>query len=459
MSDIAVRVEGLSKQYRIGGRQKDHGTLRDHIVASLKSLLGRTGHSPSSRNADSMESAEQAGASDTIWALRDVSFEVKQGEVLGIIGRNGAGKSTLLKMLARITQPTHGRIELNGRVSALLEVGTGFHGELTGRENVYMNGTILGMKRLEIVRKFDEIVAFAEVEKFIDTPVKHYSSGMYLRLAFAVAAHLEPEILIVDEVLAVGDSAFQKKCLGKMEGVAKEGRTIFFVSHNMPAVTRICERVICLDEGKLCKDGTAHEVVKAYLHSGLGTMSSREWLYPGKAPGGEVARLQAVRVRTEDGQSTERIDIRRKVGLEMEYEVLKPGYKLMPAYCLYNEEGVRLFDTVEYDPAWRGRVRPPGRYRSTAWIPGNYLAEGTMFVDVGLCTLEPEISQFFERQAVAFYVIDSCEGDSARVDYAGSFGGVVRPLLNWSTVFNPDGIQTEPVISENTPPLLSTRPI
>ena len=244
MSDIAVRVEGLSKQYRIGVRQKDHGTLRDHIVSNLKSLFGRNGHSPLSRNAGSMESAEQAGVSDTIWALRDVSFEVKQGEVLGIIGRNGAGKSTLLKMLSRITEPTHGRIEIDGRVSALLEVGTGFHGELTGRENVYMNGTILGMKRVEIARKFDEIVAFAEVEQFIDTPVKHYSSGMYLRLAFAVAAHLEPEILIVDEVLAVGDAAFQKKCLGKMEGVAKEGRTIFFVSHNMPAVTRLCERVI-----------------------------------------------------------------------------------------------------------------------------------------------------------------------------------------------------------------------
>ena len=253
MSDIAVRVEGLSKQYRIGARQKHHGTLRDHIVANLKSLFGRNGHSPLSRNAGSMESAEQAGASDTFWALRDVSFEVKQGEVLGIIGRNGAGKSTLLKMLSRITEPTHGRIEIYGRVSALLEVGTGFHGELTGRENVYLNGTILGMKRVEIARKFDEIVAFAEVEQFIDTPVKHYSSGMYLRLAFAVAAHLEPEILILDEVLAVGDAAFQKKCLGKMEGVAKEGRTIFFVSHNMPAVTRLCERVILLDEGKLCR--------------------------------------------------------------------------------------------------------------------------------------------------------------------------------------------------------------
>ncbi len=267
MSDIAVRVDGLSKQYRIGVRQKHHSTLRDHLVANLKSLFGRNGHSPLSRNP--LESVGRA--LDTFWALKDVSFEVKEGEVLGIIGRNGAGKSTLLKMLSRITEPTHGRIELNGRVSALLEVGTGFHGELTGRENVYLNGTILGMKRAEIARKFDEIVAFAEVEQFIDTPVKHYSSGMYLRLAFAVAAHLEPEILIVDEVLAVGDASFQKKCLGKMSGVAKEGRTIFFVSHNMPAVTRLCERVICLNEGKLCADGPSHEVVKAYLSSEFST--------------------------------------------------------------------------------------------------------------------------------------------------------------------------------------------
>ncbi len=386
-------------------------------------------------------SVEQPGALDTFWALKDVSFEVKEGEVLGIIGRNGAGKSTLLKMLSRITEPTRGRIELNGRVSALLEVGTGFHGELTGRENVYLNGTILGMKRAEIARKFDEIVAFAEVEQFIDTPVKHYSSGMYLRLAFAVAAHLEPEILIVDEVLAVGDASFQKKCLGKMSGVAKEGRTIFFVSHNMPAVTRLCERVICLNEGKLCADGPSYEVVKAYLSSEFSSMSSREWPDPLKAPSGEVARLRAVRVCTEDGQCADNIDIRKPVGIEMEYEVLKPGYKLRSAFSLYNEEGVRLFDSVDLDPTWRGRVRPCGRYRSTGWIPGNYLAEGTMFVSMGLDTVDPEIAQFYQRQVVAFMVKDSCEGDSARGDFAGHLPGVVRPLLNWETVLNPEDIQ------------------
>ena len=448
MSDIAVRVMGLSKQYRIGARQKDHGTLRDHLMSSLKSLWQRNGHSTQPISGDSVKSSGRVVASDTFSALQDISFDVKRGETVGIIGRNGAGKSTLLKVLSRITEPTRGRIELDGRVSALLEVGTGFHYELTGRENIYLNGTILGMKRAEITSKFDEIVAFAEVEQFIDTPVKRYSSGMAMRLGFAVAAHLESEILIVDEVLAVGDAAFQKKCLGKMEGVAREGRTIFFVSHNMSAVTRLCQRAILLDEGKLCLDGTSHEVVNAYLHSELGTMSAREWPDPLKAPGSETARLRAVRVRTMDGQSTEKFDIRKPVGLEMEYDVLKPGYKLMPGIMLWNDQGVCLIDSVEYDPAWRGRVRPPGRYRSTAWIPGNYLAEGTMFVSVSLDTMDPLVGQFYERQVVAFSVVDSCEGDSARVDYAGKLRGVVRPLLNWNTVLNPENIQTEPVIAE-----------
>lgn len=422
MSQIVVQVDGLSKQYKIGGRQRTYGTLRDDLISSVKSMFRANG----SGKPDSPES-------DTFWALRDVSFKVHEGEVLGIIGRNGAGKSTLLKMLSRITEPTYGRIEINGRVSSLLEVGTGFHGELTGRENVYLNGTILGMKRAEIARKFDEIVDFADVEQFIDTPVKHYSSGMYLRLAFSVAAHLEPDILIVDEVLAVGDVAFQKKCLGKMEGVAKQGRTIFFVSHNMPAVTRLCNRVIFLDEGEMRLDGASHEVVKSYLNAEIGTMSSREWLSSSKAPGGEVVRLRAVRVRNEEGQSSEKMDIRKPVGIDMEYEVLKPDYKLMPAVVLHNEEGVRLFAAIEHDPAWRGRTRPAGRYRSTAWIPGNYLAEGTLFVDVEMLTLEPAIEQFRERQTVAFMITDSCEGDSARGDWAGPFPGAVRPMLKWNT--------------------------
>jgi lipopolysaccharide transport system ATP-binding protein len=294
------------------------------------------------------------------------------------------------------------------------------------------------MKRNEIGRKFDEIVAFAEVEKFIDTPVKHYSSGMYLRLAFAVAAHLEPEILLVDEVLAVGDASFQRKCLEKMEDVGQEGRTVLFVSHNMPAITRLCERTILLDEGSVLKDGPSHEVVSLYLNSGLGTTAAREWPDLAQAPGNDVVRLCAVRVRAEDGQITDTIDIRRPVGIEMEYEVLKPGYALWPHFTLHNDEGMRVFVAFDLDPVWRGRPRPAGRYVSIGWIPGNFLAEGLMIIAPAMRTEQPKILHFYERDAVAFQVVDSLDGDSARGDYGGRMRGAVRPILNWGTQFSPN---------------------
>ena len=257
MSDVAIRVEGLSKQYRIGGPQASYKTLRESVVGAARAPIRRAGRL--------LRGEAATDHQETIWALKDVSFEVKHGEVLGIIGRNGAGKSTLLKVLSRITAPTEGTVDLYGRVGSLLEVGTGFHPELTGRENIYLNGAILGMKRAEIDQKFDEIVAFAELEKFLDTPVKHYSSGMYVRLAFAVAAHLDPEILLVDEVLAVGDAAFQKKCLGKMGEVAGEGRTVLFVSHNMGAVENLCSRSLLLSRGSNVLDGSSQSVVDYYL--------------------------------------------------------------------------------------------------------------------------------------------------------------------------------------------------
>ncbi len=251
MTDIAIRVEDLSKRFKIGVGKIHYDTLRDQLVGSMSSLLRRNGRSHQ--------------GDDIFWALRDVSFDIKKGEVVGIIGRNGAGKSTLLKILSRITEPTSGFAKIYGRVSSLLEVGTGFHAELTGRENIYLNGAILGMRRAEIVRKFDEIVAFAEVEKFIDTPVKHYSSGMYVRLAFAVAAHLEPEILLIDEVLAVGDTAFQRKCLGKMGDVARHGRTILFVSHHMAAIEGLCNAAYLFDSGRLVRSGITADVIETYL--------------------------------------------------------------------------------------------------------------------------------------------------------------------------------------------------
>jgi lipopolysaccharide transport system ATP-binding protein len=379
------------------------------------------------------------GSEDTIWALRDVSFDIKAGEVVGIIGRNGAGKSTLLKVLSRITEPTEGLVDIRGRVGSLLEVGTGFHPELSGRENIYLNGAILGMRRAEIEAKFDEMVAFAEVARFIDTPVKHYSSGMRLRLGFAVAAHLEPEILLVDEVLAVGDARFQKKCLSKMQDVGQQGRTVLFVSHNMPAITRLCERTILLDDGQLIEDGPSHRVVSTYLNSGLGTTAAREWTDPDQAPQGDVARLCAVRVRDGRSQIAEATDIRNPVAIEMEYDVLKPGHILMPYYDLYNDEGVHVFTTVDQDGDWRQRPRPTGRYVSKAWIPGNLLSEGTQFVTAVVLTLQPDRLQFQERDAVAFHVVDSLDGNSARGDWAGRMKGVVRPLLKWETRFSPNG--------------------
>jgi homopolymeric O-antigen transport system ATP-binding protein len=420
-----IKAEGLAKQYRVGSSEPTYRTLRDAITgiaaAPFKSLSG----------------SRRASRGELVWALDGVSFEAQPGDVIGIIGRNGAGKSTLLKILSRITEPTRGRADLYGRVSSLLEVGTGFHPELTGRENVYLNGAVLGMTRVEINRKFDEIIAFSGIEKFIDTPVKWYSSGMYLRLAFSVAAHLEPEILIVDEVLAVGDASFQRKCLNKMQLVSELGRTVLFVSHDMTAITRLCPRAILLDVGKVLHDGPAHEVVSAYLTSGLGTTAERIWNDPVTAPGNEVGRLRAVRVRTEDGRVTDSVDIRKPVRIEIQFEVLRPGHRLTPNFHVFNEQGINVFISNDLDPEWRGRPRPIGIYNSTVWIPGNFLAEGTLLVGAALSTLDPVVVHFFERDVVAFHVIDSLDGDSARAEYAGRYPGVVRPALRWTTEYTP----------------------
>jgi lipopolysaccharide transport system ATP-binding protein len=423
-----IRVENVGKRYRIGQPQAAYSTLRESVVAAVRSPFKTL-----TRN---------NGPAEFVWAIEDVSFEVKPGEVVGLIGRNGAGKSTLLKMLSRITEPSKGRILLYGRVGSLLEVGTGFHAELTGRENIYLNGAILGMARNEIVRKFDEIVSFAEVEKFIDTPVKHYSSGMYLRLAFAVAAHLEPEILLVDEVLAVGDARFQRKCLDKMQDVGKQGHTILFVSHNMAAITRLCPRTILLDQGHVLSDGPSHEVASQYLSGGLGTTAAREWPDVSKAPGDEIVRLLAVRVRAENGGLHDVMDIRQPVAIEMEFVVLQGGHELTPNYHFFNEHGVYLFVTGDNDPAWFDRPRPGGRFVSTAWIPGNLLAEGTIIVGAAITTRDPEIIHFFEREVVAFQVIDSMDGDSARGRYSGHIPGVVRPMLKWETRYTSQQCET-----------------
>ena len=454
MSEIAIRVENLSKLYRIGRRERYY-TLRDALTNAFTASFRwfRNGRSSANSGVSSLVSDPQSAIRNSpfIWALKDVSFEIKQGEVVGVIGRNGAGKSTLLKILSRITEPTEGSAEIHGRIGSLLEVGTGFHPELTGRENIFLNGAILGMKKREIERKFDEIVAFAEVEKFIDTPVKHYSSGMYVRLAFAVAAHLEPEILLVDEVLAVGDARFQRKCVDKMQDIGQQGRTVLFVSHSMPAITRLCPRTILLEEGRVLRDGPSHRVVSSYLVSGLGATAAREWPDLSQAPGNDMVRLRAVRVRTEDGRITDTVDIRRPVAIEMEYEVLKSGSQLVSNLHFYNEEGICVFVAADYDPSWRGKPRAEGRYVSTAWIPGNFLSEGSLIVGAAISTMNPVVVHIYERDAVAFQVIDTLDGNSARGDYAGPMPGVVRPLLCWTTKFSPNSQRTDASIEETVP--------
>src|SRR5262249_14885020 len=352
------------------------------------------------------------------------------------IGRNGAGKSTLLKILSRITEPTEGYADINGRVGSLLEVGTGFQPELTGRENIFLNGSILGMRRAEIKSKFDEMVAFAEVEKFIDTPVKHYSSGMYVRLAFAVAAHLDPEILLVDEVLAVGDVSFQKKCLGKMQDIGQQGRTILFVSHSMQSISRLCSRTILLGNGKIIHDGHTHEVLSSYLGTGLGNAAVCEWPDAIEAPGNDTVRLRSVRVRNSSQEITAALDIREDIYLEMEYEVLKSNQVLLPNFHVYNDEGTCVFVLADFHTDWRRKPRPVGRYRSVARIPGNFLAEGTLVVGAAIATYVPFNVHLHEPDLIAFQVVDTLEGNSARGDYAGHYPGVVRPIVEWTTEFD-----------------------
>lgn len=443
MSNLAIKVNDISKLYRLGAKDQITDSLGGSLLNFAKSPLNNYRKYRSLyKFDDALESGKptETELSDVLWALNGVSFEVQKGEVVGIIGTNGAGKSTLLKVLSRITPPTRGTVEIYGRVSSLLEVGTGFHPELTGRENIYLNGTILGMRKREIDNKFDEIVEFSGVEKFLDTPVKRYSSGMRVRLAFAVAAHLEPEILIIDEVLAVGDADFQKKCLNKMQEVGKQGRTVLFVSHSMPAVTRLCQRVILLDQGKVMKDGTAEEIVTAYLHAGEGISATRQWTDPQKRPGDDIVRLRSAKVKTRQGESKEGFDIRQEIGIEMEFEVLENGHHMLPYYTLVNEHGVKAFSVIDRNPKWVSTPCAAGRYRSIAWIPGNLLSEGTYYLTAAIRKLQSKQAHpgkkchFVETEVVAFNVIDAGGADSARGGFEGRMEGVVRPILNWETI-------------------------
>jgi lipopolysaccharide transport system ATP-binding protein len=417
MAASVIEVEDLGKRYRLGGMPGGYQTLRDAIASMVVRIGRRTPSEPA----------------ETIWALRHISFAVEEGQVLGIIGRNGAGKSTLLKVLSRVTEPTEGQVLIRGRVGSLLEVGTGFHPELTGRENVYLNGAILGMRRTEIDRKFDEIIEFAEVERFVDTPVKRYSSGMYLRLAFAVAAHLEPEILIVDEVLAVGDAEFQRKCLGKMSDVAHEGRTVLFVSHNMSAILRLTERCLVLDRGQIILEGPTAEAVDAYLTAGQVTSGERRWEIADLRTPPEPFRPIALRVLDARGRVVDHVASPEPFVIEFEYELLTELTGLRVGLYLSTSRGEPVFtsfdtDAAEHFESWT--TRPAGRYVSRCHIPADLLNGGTFVLGVNASAFR--IRSFLSDERVLTLTVDPTGAPGSH--WAEPRGGPLRPALAWDIV-------------------------
>lgn len=427
MDDVVIKVEHLSKQYRLG--VIGHGTLSQDLQSWWARFRGK--EDPNAK-IDLLSSHRTQLSDERFWALKDVSFEVRKGEILGIIGRNGAGKSTLLKILSRVTAPTSGSVKIKGRVASLLEVGTGFHPELTGRENVFLNGAILGMTKREIESKFDEIVRFAEIEQFIDTPVKRYSSGMYVRLAFAVAAHLEPEILIIDEVLAVGDASFQKKCLGKMGEVAGEGRTVLFVSHNMSFISSLCDNGILLNRGKIEKKGPILEVTRAYLN--FGCKKEGEIIFSEPYPGDNKVQLLCVSILNKDKKPIKDIRIDEDIFVQMEYKVLEDGLFLYASIFLRDQFGNTILHSIDssIDPNSELKLRK-GVYYCKCCIPGNFLNSIAYYISVSVCTVDPLIVHFSERDILFFNVIDPISDVPTRPNkYLGSLSGsLVRPLLQW----------------------------
>jgi lipopolysaccharide transport system ATP-binding protein len=427
--NIAIRVEDLGKWYRLGagvgaGRpRQDYRTLRETLVSAIAAPLRRKtlGHG----NPGPMPLSEEY-----IWALRNVSFEVRKGQVIGVIGRNGAGKSTLLKILSRVTEPTEGYAEVHGRVGSLLEVGTGFHPELTGRENIYLNGAILGMKRQEIERKFDEIVDFSGVEKFIDTPVKRYSSGMYLRLAFAVAAHLEPEILVVDEVLAVGDAEFQRKCLGKMSDVAQEGRTVLFVSHNMSAILHLTEEAIVLDKGRLVHRSATPEAVDYYMSSGLAQVGERVWTADEVPADAAPFRPLSLRLKNRLGQVVDTVRSTEPFYVEVEYVLDAPIPALRVGLYLTTARGEYVwasFDTDDQAQYQAFPVRQAGRAISRCTIPADLLNEGRYIL--GLNASSYRLRRYFQEEQALSFTVDATDAPGSQ--WPELRLGPVRPRLAW----------------------------
>ncbi|MCY7311697.1 MAG: ABC transporter ATP-binding protein [Chitinophagaceae bacterium] len=411
-----IEIQNLGKQYKLAVAEP-YMALRDVISSTVKNML-----------------RSDKKKSEKFWALQDINLDIQPGDRTGIIGRNGAGKSTLLKIISRITPPTTGKAIIRGRVGSLLEVGTGFHPELTGRENIYLNGSILGLKKTEITRQFDTIADFSGVERFIDTPLKHYSSGMQLRLAFSVAAHLDPEILLIDEVLAVGDLEFQKKCLGKMEEVSKkDGRTILFVSHNMDSIRKFCPTTILMDGGKIISIGNTEKIINEYVAKHLETKAEMVWENGASSYNKEVT-LNRAYLHNENGTVISRFDTTEKVGITLEYQVLKDDAMFTHGINLYNQENTNIFNSHDVTSAIRLEKRKKGNYKATAWIPGNLLPEGIFTLSVALFLPNPLDILVHEHDALSFETYTDFSKLSARGNYADDFPGVVRPLIPWEAI-------------------------
>ena len=411
-----ISVHNLSKEFRLVRGRTKYRTMRELFSP-------RRNKGPAKRIA-------------SYRVLHDVSFEARPGDVIGILGRNGAGKSTLLKILARILRPTSGRAETVGRVGALLEVGSGFHGELTGRENIFLNGALLGMKHREIVGKLDQIIEFSGVEHYIDQPVKYFSSGMHMRLAFSVAAHIEPEILLIDEVLAVGDAEFQKKCLQKIERVGQNGQTVLFVSHNLDAVLRLCNHAMIIEHGELLESGSVHDVAASYMKLRDANQGESDYSIGDACPGDDVARLRFIRVRSHDGRTLNEVPVGEEFGIDMEFDVLTGPAAVFPVFSISNRWGTQVLWATDAGTEWHGRPRPSGTYRTTTWIPGNFLPAGPMRVTAAMYSLGPRIQHFCEPDAVGFEMVEPDDSQSARGRFSDSVEAATIPRLQWDVEYS-----------------------
>ena len=412
-----IKVENISKKYRYGSNYSRVSTLRETISDLPRRFFA------------TRQSEEE------FYALKDINFQISAGETVGLIGRNGTGKTTLLKILSQITFPTQGRAELFGRIGSLLEVGAGFHKDLTGRENVFLNGAMLEMSHREISRKFDDIIAFANLEKFVDLQVKHYSSGMFMRLAFAIAAHVEPEILLLDEVLAVGDFEFQKRCVEKIEQLARNGHTIMLVSHDLSKVEKLCQRAIWLEGGEIKMDDKAEKVTKALVQSAAGYSVSLEWTDENVEYQNQFVRLRRIRLVDENHKALKQIDLTQSFGVEIEFDVLTDDHLIVPRLDFTDGLNTLLFSAFEVDSEWHHKNRPNGRHTCTAWLPKNLFGEGELGIGVSILSFRPWTIHFEAQNLLRIEIVSGSAQLTSRGHFEGNIPGLIRPLLNWTSEY------------------------